>query len=94
MIENIQVVLRAVNSGRLKASAEVTLNTEHGPVTIPDWKVVSKDGQKPWVGKPSKQYIKNGETKYIHTIEPSKPLMRAISLAILEAYEEGPPLAA
>ena len=86
MQDGIQVDLRLQDSGSLKATAEVTFSTPPGPVTVKGFKVVQAEGQQPWVSPPSKDYTKDGQRKFQKMVELPRPVMRAVSDAVLKEY--------
>ncbi len=88
MQEGIQVDLMLRDAGTMKATAEVTFETAHGPLTISGFKVIEKDAGKPWISLPSKEYQAGGQRRFQKMVELAKPGMRAVSEAVLKAYEE------
>ena len=88
MQQEIHVDLMLRESGSMKATAEVTFSTPQGPLTLSGFKVIEKDAGKPWVSLPSKEYSAGGQRRFQKMVELSKPGMRAVSEAVLNAYEE------
>ena len=72
----------------VKASAEVTLQTDHGELTLSKLKVIQQDGKEPWVAYPKIQYQDKatGEMRYIKTMIPGVRLKNAVSESVLANY--------
>jgi hypothetical protein len=73
-----------------KASAQVTLTTELGELTLCRLKVVHQDGKDPWVAYPTIDYKdrETGDYRHLDTIKPGVRLKKAISVAVLIKYAE------
>lgn len=85
--ESIQVDLRHVNYGGVKAYGDVTLPTPVGEVTIKGFRVISKNGEPPWVGFPSTSYQKEGKSVNKPLLELRTGVRRQIAEAILRAFD-------
>lgn len=89
MNEQVQVTLMLRDNGSLRATAEVSIPTPWGPLTVEGVKVIEKDANKPWVAFPSKEYAaKDGTKKYQKLLELPKPLQRAVSEVVLNEYKK------
>ena len=73
-----------------KASAQVTLMTDYGELTLSRLRVIHQGGKEPWVAFPSIDYPdrKTGEKKYLDIVKPGVRLKKAISEAVLAKYAE------
>lgn len=73
-----------------KASADVTLQTDFGELTIARIKVIHQVGKKPWIAMPDIRYrdSETDEYKSLKVILPGARLKKIISDAILEKYAE------
>lgn len=73
-----------------KASAEVTLQTEGGELTLSRLRVIHQDSKDPWVAYPDIRYKdeSSGEYRNLKTIQPGARLKKAISEAVLAKYAE------
>ena len=74
--------------GSLKAFADVTFPTEIGEITAKGFRVISKEGNTPWVALPTNSYQKDG--KYVNTpiIETSKLTTKRLPEMVLEEYKK------
>jgi hypothetical protein len=87
--EEIHVDLMLRDAGSMRATADVSIPTPWGPLTVSGVKVISKDGKNPWVGFPSKEYTgRDGSKKYQKLIELPKPLQRVVSERVLSEYNK------
>ncbi len=88
MDQGIQVDLMLRDTGSMKATVAVSIPTLLGTITIEGFKVIENDIGKPWVSLPSKDYTgKDGKRKFQKLLELPKPVMRAVSEAVLAEYE-------
>lgn len=73
-----------------KASAQVTLNTDHGELTLSRLKVIHQDGKDPWVAYPTIDYKdrETGDYRHLDTIRPGVRLKKVISEEVLAKYAE------
>ena len=73
-----------------KASAEVTLQTEDGELTLSRLRVIHQDGKEPWVAYPTIDYKdrETGNYRHLDTIKPGVRLKKTIQSAVLEKYAE------
>jgi len=91
MSNEMLVEVRPIEGDRAaKAFAEVTLQTEHGELTLSRLRVIHQDGKEPWVAYPDIRYQDNssGEYRNLKTIQPGARLRKAISEAVLAKYAE------
>ena len=74
--------------GSLKAFADVTFPTEIGEITAKGFRIISKEGNAPWVALPTNSYQKDG--KYVNNpiIEASKLTAKRLADMILEEYNK------
>ncbi|MCB2229878.1 SpoVG family protein [bacterium] len=89
MSENVIVEVRKKeNLGSLKATAEVTLQTSHGELTISKIKIIHQEGKEPWIAYPDISYKPKGSDEYriLKVFIPSKRLDQVIKQAILDKY--------
>lgn len=89
MDNNIIVEIRPNDTGTaFKASAEVTLMTAFGEISLSRLRVIHQDGKEPWVSYPEISFIpKNSDiTCYMKIILPSKRLDQEIKKAVLDKY--------
>jgi len=85
----ILVTLMLRDAGSMRATAEVTIQTALGALTVSGFKVIEKEPGKPWVGMPSKEYVgKDGTKKYQKLLEMPKALLRAVTEAVLAEYKK------
>ena len=73
-----------------KASAQVTLLTDYGELTLSRLKVIHQDGKGPWVAYPTIDFKsrETGEFRHLSVITPGVRLKRAIQAAVLVKYAE------
>ncbi len=73
-----------------KASAQVTLMTDYGELTLRRLKVVHQDGKEPWVAYPTIDYKdrETGDYKHLDVVKPGVRLKKLISEAVLTEYAE------
>ena len=83
----ILVELRIIDKGSLKATADITLPSDLGDVTVRGFRVIHDGSKAPWVGYPSSSYVKNGETIRYPLLQLSARLKNHLAEAILAEYE-------
>ncbi|HEV8337618.1 MAG TPA: hypothetical protein VGR67_14490 [Candidatus Polarisedimenticolia bacterium] len=83
----IQVDMRRFEQGTIKAYADVTISTAIGEVTIKGFRVVSKNGEAPWVGFPNITYSKNGQTVKKAVLDLRSGVKRRIEEAVLLEFK-------
>lgn len=91
MNEPILVELRLLEGdSAAKASADITLQTELGELTIARLRVIHQEGKEPWVAFPDIRYRDSttGEYKNLKVVLPGACLKKAISRTVLEKYAE------
>ncbi len=74
----------------IKATAEVTFQTDFGELTLSHIKIIHQDGKAPWVAFPDIRY-KDAESdnfKSIKVIIPGARLKKMLTDAILAKYVE------
>ena len=81
---------RVFSSSSAKASAQVTLTTDYGELTLCRLKIVHQDGKDPWVAYPTIDYKdrESGDYRHLETVKPGVRLKKAISEAVLTKYAE------
>ena len=83
----ILVELRRMNTGNIKAYADVTVPTSIGEITLKGFRVVQREeDDDPWVGFPNSTYPKNGKTHTRNLLEVRQGVKRQITAAILEDF--------
>ena len=70
-------------TGPLRAFASVRL----GGVIIHDCRIVQQPGQKAWVSLPQREYLHDGQKKYVAIVELSESLKRELSQIVLSTWE-------
>ena len=85
---DIKVDLMLRESGSMKATADVTLQTVSGPVTLLGFKVIGQEPGKLWVSLPAKEYLKGGKRCFRKVVVFSGPGKAAVTQAVLKAFEE------
>jgi len=73
-----------------RASAEVTLQTECGELTLSRLRVIHQDGKNPWVAYPTIDFKdrESGEYRHLDVIRPGVRLKKTIQSAVLAKYAE------
>ncbi len=73
-----------------KASAEVTLQTEGGELTLSRLRVIHQDGKDPWVAYPTIDFKdrESGNFRHLEVIKPGVRLKKTIQSAVLAKYAE------
>lgn len=75
------------NHETLLASADVTIPTEVGDITVRGFKVLKGD-RGDWVAFPRTMSMKDGEKQYYDVLEISKRVKKEISGIILHEYKK------
>ncbi len=90
MTNEMLIEVWPVDSDTAKASAQVTLMTDCGELTLCRLKVVHQDGKNPWVAYPTIDYKdrETGAYRHLETVKPGVRLKKAISEAVLAKYAE------
>lgn len=83
----LRVDLRPVQSGKLKAFADVTIPSVLGDLMILGFRVIHEDEKHPWVGFPSNSYPKDGKIVNKRLLDISGRAKREIAKAVLLEYE-------
>jgi DNA-binding cell septation regulator SpoVG len=87
-MEEIIVDVKSIQtSNSMKGLADVTLILESGELTISKIRVMQGSSGL-WVAFPQESYKKDGETKYVPIVLPSKRLERVIEGRVLDAYRK------
>jgi DNA-binding cell septation regulator SpoVG len=84
---NIEVEVRLVQHGKLRAFADVTITAPVGDITIKGFRVVCEDGKQPWVGMPQSTYTKDGELVKRPVLEMSPRVKRQLAAAVLAEFD-------
>lgn len=73
-----------------KASAQVTLMTDYGELTLCRLKVIHQEGKEPWVAYPTIDFKdrESGDFRHLDIIKPGVRLKKLISEAVLAEYAE------
>ena len=74
--------------GSTKATAEVTIGTDFGDLTILRVRIIHQEGKDPWVTLPDISFkdTSSGEYRHISIIIPSRRLEREIFNLVLDKY--------
>lgn len=91
MTDGILVDVKLRDDGKAaKASADVTIDSIWGDVTLCGFRVVHQDGKEPWVAFPKISYKDkdSGEYKNIPIVIPGRKFKHAVSEAVLQKYLE------
>jgi len=91
MSQNLLIDVRLIEGDNaVKASAEVTLQTEYGELTLSRLRVIHQYGKDPWVAYPTIDFKDRdtGDYRHLDIIKPGVRLKRAIQNAVLAKYTE------
>jgi DNA-binding cell septation regulator SpoVG len=78
------VAIHPLSTGsNLRAFASVRI----GDIVIHDCRIVQQPNQRPWVSLPQREYLSDGQKKYVPVVEVSDALKRQIRMLVLAEWE-------
>ena len=86
--EDLRVDIKFVDSGQIKAFADLTVMCSHGEITINGFRVIQGEGQSPWVALPTSTYTQNGAVKRKQLLDVTRKTRQRLAEEILRKFEE------